>query len=274
MGYPVLDRRPVAGHARHRHVRLDDGGRPAVAQGRSAPADLHRPVAVDMVAVRDGRLSRRKRRRAHLNVDQRRPGLRPGLRLRAAEHARLRNAAVRAAAPTGTALWTLIRNIGSSVGISIVIAQLTSRTTLFHSQLMEQRHALQPGPSGREAARSLHGIGPQHAGPAWSRGRRPSWPMPTTSADDVDQPCGFPAAAAHQGSEKGQTLGVGGQTWRLRLCLAFSLRRKRRTTPSRRAGRRQRGRAGRPYFTSSASSNVMSTGLSPRFNNPFSTLPV
>jgi len=38
---------------------------------------------------------------------------------------------------TGTALWTLIRSIGSSVGISIVIAQLTSGTTLFHSQLME-----------------------------------------------------------------------------------------------------------------------------------------
>jgi MFS transporter, DHA2 family, multidrug resistance protein len=37
----------------------------------------------------------------------------------------------------GTALWTLIRNIGSSIGISIVIAQLTSKTTMFHSQLVE-----------------------------------------------------------------------------------------------------------------------------------------
>ena len=37
----------------------------------------------------------------------------------------------------GTALWTLIRNIGSSIGISIVIAQLTSKTTAFHSQLAE-----------------------------------------------------------------------------------------------------------------------------------------
>ena len=37
----------------------------------------------------------------------------------------------------GTALWTLIRSIGSSVGISIVIAQLTSMTTQFHSQLAE-----------------------------------------------------------------------------------------------------------------------------------------
>jgi DHA2 family multidrug resistance protein len=37
----------------------------------------------------------------------------------------------------GAALWTLIRNIGSSVGISIVIAQLTNMVTTFHSQLVE-----------------------------------------------------------------------------------------------------------------------------------------
>ena len=37
----------------------------------------------------------------------------------------------------GAALWTLIRNIGSSVGISIVIAHLTSMITEFHSQLVE-----------------------------------------------------------------------------------------------------------------------------------------
>jgi len=37
----------------------------------------------------------------------------------------------------GAALWTLIRNIGSSVGISIVIAQLTTMTTTYHSQLVE-----------------------------------------------------------------------------------------------------------------------------------------
>ncbi len=37
----------------------------------------------------------------------------------------------------GAALWTLIRNIGSAVGISIVIAQLTNMTTAFHSQLVE-----------------------------------------------------------------------------------------------------------------------------------------
>ena len=37
----------------------------------------------------------------------------------------------------GAALWTLIRNIGSSVGISIVIAQLTNMITVFHSQIGE-----------------------------------------------------------------------------------------------------------------------------------------
>ncbi|MBV9287013.1 MAG: DHA2 family efflux MFS transporter permease subunit [Hyphomicrobiales bacterium] len=37
----------------------------------------------------------------------------------------------------GAALWTLIRNIGSSVGISIVIARLTSMIGEFHSQLVE-----------------------------------------------------------------------------------------------------------------------------------------
>ena len=37
----------------------------------------------------------------------------------------------------GAALWTLIRNIGSSVGISIVIAQLTNMITVYHSQIVE-----------------------------------------------------------------------------------------------------------------------------------------
>jgi DHA2 family multidrug resistance protein len=37
----------------------------------------------------------------------------------------------------GAALWTLIRNLGSSVGISLVIASLTSNMTKFHSQLAD-----------------------------------------------------------------------------------------------------------------------------------------
>ncbi|RBP16766.1 DHA2 family multidrug resistance protein [Roseiarcus fermentans] len=38
----------------------------------------------------------------------------------------------------GAALWTLIRNIGSSVGISVVIAQLTTMITIYHSQIVER----------------------------------------------------------------------------------------------------------------------------------------
>ncbi len=37
----------------------------------------------------------------------------------------------------GAALWTLIRNIGSSVGISVVIAELTNMVSTYHSQLAE-----------------------------------------------------------------------------------------------------------------------------------------
>jgi MFS transporter, DHA2 family, multidrug resistance protein len=37
----------------------------------------------------------------------------------------------------GSSILTLIRNIGSAIGISIVAAKLTSNTTIFHSQLVE-----------------------------------------------------------------------------------------------------------------------------------------
>jgi MFS transporter, DHA2 family, multidrug resistance protein len=37
----------------------------------------------------------------------------------------------------GTAMLTLVRNIGSSIGISMVIAQLTSETTVMHARLAE-----------------------------------------------------------------------------------------------------------------------------------------
>ena len=35
----------------------------------------------------------------------------------------------------GTAILTLVRNIGSSIGISVVIAQLTSTTSRMHAHL-------------------------------------------------------------------------------------------------------------------------------------------
>lgn len=37
----------------------------------------------------------------------------------------------------GTAMWTLIRNLGSSIGVSIVIANLTKKTTLLRARLVE-----------------------------------------------------------------------------------------------------------------------------------------
>jgi DHA2 family multidrug resistance protein len=37
----------------------------------------------------------------------------------------------------GAALWTLIRNLGSSVGISLMVASLTNDMSKFHSQLAE-----------------------------------------------------------------------------------------------------------------------------------------
>ena len=38
----------------------------------------------------------------------------------------------------GAAMWTLIRNIGSSAGISLMIANLVNNTAIFHSQLVEK----------------------------------------------------------------------------------------------------------------------------------------
>lgn len=37
----------------------------------------------------------------------------------------------------GTAMLTLLRNIGSSIGISVVTAMLISKSAMFHSQLVE-----------------------------------------------------------------------------------------------------------------------------------------
>jgi DHA2 family multidrug resistance protein len=37
----------------------------------------------------------------------------------------------------GTAMWTLIRNLGSSIGVSIVIANLTNSTIVMHARLTE-----------------------------------------------------------------------------------------------------------------------------------------
>ena len=57
----------------------------------------------------------------------------------------------------GAALWTLIRNIGSAVGISVVIAQLTSMTTMYHSQLVEHLTPFSDSMHMPDAASLMHG---------------------------------------------------------------------------------------------------------------------
>jgi DHA2 family multidrug resistance protein len=37
----------------------------------------------------------------------------------------------------GTAMWTLIRNLGSSIGVSVLVASLTNKTILMHARLAE-----------------------------------------------------------------------------------------------------------------------------------------
>jgi DHA2 family multidrug resistance protein len=37
----------------------------------------------------------------------------------------------------GTAMWTLIRNLGSSIGVSVMIANLSNKTILMHARLAE-----------------------------------------------------------------------------------------------------------------------------------------
>ena len=83
----------------------------------------------------------------------------------------------------GAALWTLIRNIGSSVGISIVIARLTSSITDVPQPARRACDAVQR----RDAnAQRLDAVGPRTAEPGDARrdrspSRRRRWPIRTTS---------------------------------------------------------------------------------------------
>ena len=52
-------------------------------------------------------------------------------------HRGVRHAARRICATAAPSMLTLVRNIGSSIGISMVIANLTSTTTLMHARLAE-----------------------------------------------------------------------------------------------------------------------------------------
>jgi DHA2 family multidrug resistance protein len=56
---------------------------------------------------------------------------------------------------SGTAMMTLVRNIGSSIGISMVIANLTSKTTLMHARLTESVTPFNDALQMQDIARTL-----------------------------------------------------------------------------------------------------------------------
>ena len=85
----------------------------------------------------------------------------------------------------GTAILTLVRNIGSSVGISMVIAQLTNTTDAHARQSGRIRHPVQQRPAGAGRVRDPRHRRPTPAAPCstcWSPSRRRSSPMRTTSS--------------------------------------------------------------------------------------------
>jgi DHA2 family multidrug resistance protein len=56
---------------------------------------------------------------------------------------------------SGTSMMTLVRNIGSSIGISMVIANLTSKTTLMHARLTESVTPFNDALQMQDIARTL-----------------------------------------------------------------------------------------------------------------------
>ena len=82
----------------------------------------------------------------------------------------------------GAALWTLIRNIGSSVGISIVIAELTNMIYDLPRHLVEHVTPFNDGlslPDARDSGgHDVSAASPLSTGS--SRSRRRSSPIPTT----------------------------------------------------------------------------------------------
>ena len=83
----------------------------------------------------------------------------------------------------GAALWTLIRNLGSSVGISLVIAKLTDDITKFHSQLADFINPFNDGLQMPDVVGKFSMAG-QRLGGARGDGDAAgggAWPIPTLS---------------------------------------------------------------------------------------------
>ena len=81
-------------------------------------------------------------------------------------------------------MWTLIRNLGSSIGVSVVIANLTNKTIMMHARLAESVTPFNQAMSDPAAAMldPSNRTGPRAAGePHHPAGDRSS-PTPTTSS--------------------------------------------------------------------------------------------
>ena len=136
IGYPILTAGHPAGRPRHRHADRDDHGR-AADEGRSRPAISC--SAGSLLAVSRcirWSASPTRRRRAEIVIVSIVQGF--GLGLVFVPLSTVAFATLPGHLRTeGTAILTLVRNIGSSIGISMVIAQLTSTTIRMHAHLRE-----------------------------------------------------------------------------------------------------------------------------------------
>ena len=158
LNYPVLSSGYLLGTRGIGTFVGDVPGRAPQRQGRCADPDLHRPRAGDRVALAHGRLVARRPGQT-IAINSIAQGF--GLGFIFVPLNTIAFASLPGELRTeGAALWTLIRNIGSSVGISVVIARLTSMTTMFHSQLVE--HAT-PFNDALENAERLDGLGTRAA---------------------------------------------------------------------------------------------------------------
>ena len=186
MGYPVLTAGLRDGAARHRHDGRDDARRPPDRPGRPAAAD--RRSASLLTASSLWQMTRLHARRVAVDAD-RATGVIQGfglgfmfVPLRRSPSPRCR----RARAPRRPALFSLMRNIGCSIGISIVVSpagaqhpgRCTPRSarhvTPFNRALQRRRGGARSTGSGDRRRRDVLD--------ASSTSRRRSSPMSTTTS--------------------------------------------------------------------------------------------
>ena len=136
VGYPDSDRRLSAGGARRRHLGRHADRRPSALQIEARYLVLTGLVARRLHAASNGWFHRSDLVSNHCH-GQCPARFRPRARLRAAEHGRLCDSAGHAAHRGDRQCSPLLRNIGSSVGISMVIARLTEGTIEAHARLAE-----------------------------------------------------------------------------------------------------------------------------------------